>query len=98
MHNLSNCSLSSRIIMIVFVYVIFQDWWNSTTFSNYYRTWNVVVHDWLYTYIYKDVWKVKAVNFCFMKEAPIGRPLIKDACDQLFTHSGFDQVLLTLSF
>lgn len=23
-----------------------QDWWNSTSFSNYYRTWNVVVHDW----------------------------------------------------
>ncbi|KAF4516829.1 hypothetical protein B566_EDAN006223 [Ephemera danica] len=33
---------------------MFQDWWNSTSFSAYYRTWNVVVHDWLYTYIYKD--------------------------------------------
>lgn len=37
---------------------IFQDWWNSTSFSNYYRTWNVVVHDWLYTYVYKDVCRV----------------------------------------
>jgi sterol O-acyltransferase len=34
--------------------VLPQDWWNSTSFSAYYRTWNVVVHDWLYTYIYKD--------------------------------------------
>ncbi|XP_071108604.1 sterol O-acyltransferase 1-like isoform X1 [Haliotis cracherodii] len=34
--------------------LFYKDWWNSTTFSNYYRTWNVVVHDWLYTYIYKD--------------------------------------------
>ncbi|ELW70867.1 Axonemal dynein light chain domain-containing protein 1 [Tupaia chinensis] len=31
-----------------------QDWWNSTSYSNYYRTWNVVVHDWLYYYAYKD--------------------------------------------
>ncbi|KAJ6657355.1 hypothetical protein lerEdw1_002522 [Lerista edwardsae] len=32
----------------------FQDWWNSRSFSNYYRTWNVVVHDWLYCYVYRD--------------------------------------------
>lgn len=32
-----------------------QDWWNSTSYSNYYRTWNVVVHDWLYYYVYKDL-------------------------------------------
>ncbi|XP_076461098.1 sterol O-acyltransferase 1-like isoform X2 [Babylonia areolata] len=36
--------------------LFYKDWWNSTTFSNYYRTWNVVVHDWLYCYIYKDVY------------------------------------------
>ncbi|XP_014641995.1 PREDICTED: sterol O-acyltransferase 2 [Ceratotherium simum simum] len=34
--------------------MFYQDWWNSTSFSNYYRTWNVVVHDWLYSYIYQD--------------------------------------------
>ncbi|KAF7259174.1 hypothetical protein EG68_03632 [Paragonimus skrjabini miyazakii] len=34
--------------------LFYKDWWNSTTFSNWYRTWNVVVHDWLYTYLYKD--------------------------------------------
>lgn len=32
-----------------------QDWWNQSTFSSYYRTWNVLVQDWLYTYVYKDV-------------------------------------------
>ncbi|XP_056157629.1 sterol O-acyltransferase 2 [Lampris incognitus] len=31
-----------------------RDWWNSTSFANYYRTWNVVVHDWLYYYGYRD--------------------------------------------
>lgn len=33
---------------------LLQDWWNSTSFANYYRTWNVVVHDWLYYYMYRD--------------------------------------------
>lgn len=37
-----------------------QDWWNSTSFSNYYRTWNVVVHDWLYSYVYQDGLWVRA--------------------------------------
>ncbi|GAB6030526.1 hypothetical protein CHUAL_007391 [Chamberlinius hualienensis] len=36
--------------------MFYKDWWNSTSFSNYYRTWNVVVHDWLYTYIFSDVY------------------------------------------
>jgi len=35
-----------------------QDWWNSTSYRTYYRTWNVVVHDWLYTYIYKDIYEI----------------------------------------
>ncbi|XP_063149934.1 sterol O-acyltransferase 2 isoform X2 [Candoia aspera] len=32
----------------------YKDWWNSTSFSAYYRFWNVIVHDWLYCYIYQD--------------------------------------------
>lgn len=35
--------------------MFYKDWWNSTSYSNYYRTWNVVVHDWLYYYVYKDL-------------------------------------------
>ena len=31
-----------------------QDWWNSFSYAAYYRMWNVVVHDWLFAYIYKD--------------------------------------------
>lgn len=34
--------------------MFYQDWWNSTSFSNYYRTWNVVVHDFLFYYVYQD--------------------------------------------
>lgn len=37
--------------MLIFV---FQDWWNSSSFAEYYKTWNVVVHDWLYAFVYKD--------------------------------------------
>jgi len=51
--------------MYMCVYTV-QDWWNSSTFANYYRTWNVVVHDWLYCYVYKECYLVcllsKALN------------------------------------
>ncbi|KAK2490136.1 hypothetical protein MC885_016556, partial [Smutsia gigantea] len=41
--------------------MFYKDWWNSTSYSNYYRTWNVVVHDWLYYYAYKDfLWRFKS--------------------------------------
>ncbi|VDO06353.1 unnamed protein product [Rodentolepis nana] len=36
--------------------LFYKDWWNCTSFGAYYRTWNVVVHDWLYTYIYRDIY------------------------------------------
>ncbi|XP_040281724.1 sterol O-acyltransferase 2 [Bufo bufo] len=40
--------------------MFYKDWWNSKSFSNYYRTWNVVVHDWLYYYVYQDLlWLLK---------------------------------------
>ncbi|GAB1868528.1 O-acyltransferase [Camponotus japonicus] len=38
--------------------LFYKDWWNSTSFPTWNRTWNVVVHDWLYTYIYKDMYEV----------------------------------------
>ena len=51
--------------------MFYKDWWNTTHFAGFYRTWNCVVHDWLYTYIYKemiDTWKVrnKAVAALFV--------------------------------
>ncbi|XP_060561180.1 sterol O-acyltransferase 1-like [Ruditapes philippinarum] len=38
--------------------MFYKDWWNTTSFASYYRTWNIVVHDWLYTYVYKDFCRV----------------------------------------
>ncbi|KAL7676256.1 hypothetical protein ACOME3_002512 [Neoechinorhynchus agilis] len=35
--------------------MFYQDWWKSTDYRGYYRTWNVVVHDWLYNYVYLDL-------------------------------------------
>lgn len=36
----------------------YLDWWNSTSFNEYYRTWNTLVHDWLYNYVYNDLYTV----------------------------------------
>ncbi|GFY51969.1 sterol O-acyltransferase 1 [Trichonephila inaurata madagascariensis] len=33
----------------------YKDWWNSTSFSQYYKKWNAVVYDWLYAYVYIDL-------------------------------------------
>lgn len=38
--------------------MFYKDWWNAPSFDVYFRTWNVVVHDWLYTYIYKDMYEI----------------------------------------
>ncbi|XP_076222547.1 sterol O-acyltransferase 1 [Nomia melanderi] len=38
--------------------MFYKDWWNSICYSTYYRTWNIVVHDWLYTFIYKDMYEI----------------------------------------
>ncbi|XP_078417581.1 sterol O-acyltransferase 1-like isoform X1 [Cetorhinus maximus] len=50
-----HCWLNAFAEMLQFAdRMFYKDWWNSTSFANYYRTWNVVVHDWLYYYAYKD--------------------------------------------
>ncbi|XP_026106481.1 sterol O-acyltransferase 1-like isoform X2 [Carassius auratus] len=50
-----HCSLNAFAEMLRFGdRMFYKDWWNSTSFANYYRTWNVVVHDWLYYYVYRD--------------------------------------------
>ena len=51
----------SKLYSIVCLLLCRQDWWNSSTFANYYRTWNVVVHDWLYCYVYKECYLVRFV-------------------------------------
>jgi len=35
----------------------YTDWWNVTSFHAYYRTWNNVVHDWLFHYFYQDIYR-----------------------------------------
>lgn len=32
--------------------VFYEDWWNVKDFANYYRKWNIVVHEFLYYYVY----------------------------------------------
>ncbi|CAH1957689.1 unnamed protein product [Acanthoscelides obtectus] len=36
--------------------MFYKDWWRSTTYQQYYKTWNVIVYDWLRSYIFKDLY------------------------------------------
>lgn len=40
--------------------------------AEYYRNWNLVVHDWLYAYVYRDVGKV-GVFYFFLAEDTVWR-------------------------
>ncbi|KAH9360735.1 hypothetical protein HPB48_020214 [Haemaphysalis longicornis] len=42
--------------------LFYLDWWNSTTYADYYRSWNLVVHDWLFNYVYRDAYKLFNYN------------------------------------
>ncbi|CAD6187514.1 unnamed protein product [Caenorhabditis auriculariae] len=33
----------------------YHNWWNSSNMAEYYRNWNLVVHDWLYAYVFRDL-------------------------------------------
>jgi len=35
--------------------LFYLDWWNQKDYSSWFRTWNIVVQDWLFTYVYRDV-------------------------------------------
>ena len=37
--------------------LFYEDWWNSLEFGTYYRKWNIVVHEFLYYYVYMDFLK-----------------------------------------
>ena len=34
--------------------LFYEDWWTVRDFANYYRKWNIIVHEFLYYYIYQD--------------------------------------------
>ncbi|CAF1226940.1 unnamed protein product [Rotaria sp. Silwood1] len=56
-YGFSHCWLNAFAEMLRFAdRMFYNDWWNSTTFAAYYRTWNVVLHDWFYTYVYKEIY------------------------------------------
>ncbi|XP_058130787.1 sterol O-acyltransferase 1 isoform X2 [Dasypus novemcinctus] len=60
--------------------MFYKDWWNSTSFSSYFRTWNVVVHDWLYYYVYKDLlWFLsKKFKFAAMLATFVGSGIVHE--------------------
>lgn len=33
----------------------YSNWWSSRNMAEYYRNWNLVVHEWLYAYVYRDI-------------------------------------------
>ncbi|XP_076670115.1 sterol O-acyltransferase 1 [Andrena cerasifolii] len=67
--------------------MFYKDWWNSVCFSDYFRTWNIVVHDWLYTYIYKDMYEIVV---------PRNKPLA--TCMVFAISSIFHEYLLCVAF
>ncbi|GFG29593.1 hypothetical protein Cfor_01050 [Coptotermes formosanus] len=38
----------------------YKDWWTASSQATYHRLWNIVVHDWLYRYVYRDFSEVLA--------------------------------------
>ncbi|XP_028588260.2 sterol O-acyltransferase 1-like [Podarcis muralis] len=53
---LFHCWLNAFAEMLRFAdRMFYKDWWNSKSYARYFRTSNVVVHDWLYYYAYRDV-------------------------------------------
>jgi sterol O-acyltransferase len=47
----------------------YTDWWNVSNFADYYRRWNIVVHEWLFHYVYQDILRFtrgkSSQLFCF---------------------------------
>ncbi|XP_044754952.1 sterol O-acyltransferase 1-like [Coccinella septempunctata] len=37
--------------------MFYKDWWTATDVATYFRKWNLIVHDWLYAYVYKDCYE-----------------------------------------
>nr|XP_023025138.1 sterol O-acyltransferase 1-like isoform X1 [Leptinotarsa decemlineata] len=42
--------------------LFYDEWWNCTHFSQFFRRWNLLVHDWLYKYLYEDVYEYVVEN------------------------------------
>jgi sterol O-acyltransferase len=68
-----------------------QDWWNATSYTRYYRKWNVIVHDWLYEYIYRDVYALGWRPFS------LGRRFLP-TCAVFFVSALFHEYILSFAF
>ncbi|XP_055595113.1 sterol O-acyltransferase 1-like [Uranotaenia lowii] len=67
--------------------LFYRDWWNASSFPDYIRAWNVIVYDWLYTYVYKD-----SAEHWFKNCRPLAMVLV-------FTLSAFyHEVILAFAF
>lgn len=67
-----HCWLNAFAEMLCFAdRMFYKDWWNSTSFQSYYKTWNCVVHDFLYTYIYKDTHYLVGKKYRFVSQFAI---------------------------
>ena len=59
--------------------LFYEDWWNAEDFGVYYRKWNIIVHEFLYYYIYQDtirfsrgmISRIKARYFVFFISAMV---------------------------
>uniref|UniRef100_A0A0K8U8F3 Sterol O-acyltransferase 1 n=1 Tax=Bactrocera latifrons TaxID=174628 RepID=A0A0K8U8F3_BACLA len=88
--------------------MFYKDWWTSSTYDEYFRNWNVVVHDWLYEYIYKDSYnhlfkgaKLPAMLMVFYTSALVHEHIIGFALQLFFPvmfcfFGGFSMGLLFL--
>ena len=86
----------------------YDDWWNSRTFSVFYRKWNGVVHDFIHAYLYSDMVeilklpKLLALVLSFLVSALVHEYLVCLAMGfflpilaTLFTGPGLVFILLT---
>lgn len=55
-------SVSSLLSLIFCLSLLLQDWWTCTSFSAFYRKWNLLVHDWIKAYIYQDMKDVRCIS------------------------------------
>ncbi|KAL1374926.1 hypothetical protein pipiens_004787, partial [Culex pipiens pipiens] len=62
--------------------LFYRDWWNATSFAAYVRAHNAIVHNFLYTYVYKDfydkVWQSKkeAASVVFLISALVNEAIL----------------------
>lgn len=41
---------------------IVQNWWSAQGYSEYYRLWNIPIHDFLLEYVYHDLSQVNSIT------------------------------------